>query len=76
MKTKMYILHNKRILKIKTFSLFYKKMIIKENIFWSSLLDYSLIPKIYGLPKTHKSSIPLRSKISDLDTALQKSPSL
>ena len=47
-------------IKIQTFSIsLIKKLITKENKFWSSLIDYySTIPRIYGLPKTDKQGIP------------------
>ena len=47
----------------------HKKLIIKEDKFLSSLIDYHpTIPKIYGLPKTHKPGIPLQPIISGVGT--------
>ena len=44
-----------------------KKLISKEYKYWSSLINYHpIIPKMYGLPKTHKSNLPLRPIISGI----------
>ena len=43
----------------------YKKVVSKEDKFWSLLINYRpTIPKIYSLPKTRKLDIPLRPVIS------------
>ena len=44
----------------------YKKLISKEDKFWASLIT---IPKIHGLPKTHKPEIPSRPIISGISLA-------
>ena len=52
---------------INNFNKSYKKLISHEDQSWSSLINYH--PKIYGLPKTHKPDIPLRSIISGIGSA-------
>ena len=48
----------------------YRKLISNEDKSWSSLINYHpIIPKIYGLPKTHKPDIPLRPIISGIGSA-------
>ena len=55
---------------INNFNKSYKKLISNEDQSWSSLINYHpIIPKIYGLPKTHKPDIPLRPIISDIGSA-------
>ena len=55
---------------ISNFNKSYKKLISNEDQSWSSLINYHpIIPKIYGLPKTHKPDIPLRPIISGIGSA-------
>ena len=55
---------------INNFNKSYKKLISNEDQSWSSLINYHpIIPKIYGLPKTHKPDIPLRPIISGIRSA-------
>ena len=55
---------------INNFNKSYKKLISNEDQSWSSLINYHpIIPKIYGLPKTHKPDIPLRPIISGIGSA-------
>ena len=45
-----------------------RKLITNEDKSWSSLINYHpIIPKIYGLPKTHKPDIPQRPIISGIE---------
>ena len=55
---------------ISNFNKSYKKLISNEGQSWSSLINYHpIIPKIYGLPQTHKPDIPLRPIISGIGSA-------
>ena len=45
----------------------YKKLVLKENKFWSLLINYHpTISKISDLPKAHKPEIPFRPIISGM----------
>ena len=58
---------------INNFNKSYKKLISNEDKSWSSLINHHpIIPKICGLPKTHKPDIPIRPIISGIETALHK----
>ena len=60
---------NRHDLNIDVFNKPNTKFITKEDKFWYSLISYHpIIPKIYGLPKTHKPRIPLRLIISRIET--------
>ena len=48
----------------------YKKLISKEDKFWSLLIDYHPTIQFYGLPKTHKPGISLQPIISGIGTVL------
>ena len=55
---------------INDFNKSYRKLISNEDQSWSSLINYHPInPKIYGVPKTHKPDIPLRTIISGIGSA-------
>ena len=55
---------------INDFNKSYSKLISNEDKSWSSLINYHpIIPKIYGLPKTHKPDIHLRPIISGIGPA-------
>ena len=55
---------------INDFNKSYRKLISNEDKSWSSLFNYHpIIPKIYGLPKTHRPDIPLRPIISSIGSA-------
>ena len=55
---------------IDVFNMSYKKLIRREDKFWSPKIDYHpLIPKIYGLPKIYKPENLLGSIISGIRIA-------
>ena len=55
---------------INDFNKYYRKLISNENKSWISLINYHpIIPKIYGLPQTHKPDIPLRPIIFGIGSA-------
>ena len=55
---------------INDFNKSYRKLISNEDQSWSSLINYHpIIPKIYGLPKTHKPDVPLSPIISGIGSA-------
>ena len=48
----------------------YKRIIGKHKDTWLSIIEYHpRMPKIYGLPKTHKKDIPMRPIVSSVDSA-------
>ena len=55
------------LLAIQSFNKSYKNLTSQENPFWKSLIEYHpRIPSMYGLPKTHKTNIPLRPITSSI----------
>ena len=55
---------------INDFNQSYRKLISSKDQSWSSLINYhTIIPKIYGLPKTHKPDISLRPNSSGIGSA-------
>ena len=55
---------------INDFNKSYRKLFSNKDKSWSSLINnHPIIPKIYGLPKTHKLDIPLRPIISGIGSA-------
>ena len=58
---------------IVNFNQTYKKIIGRKHDEWLALIEYHpRIPKIYGLPKTHKKDVPMRPIVSSIDSAPHK----